>query len=154
MDGGHEGVDPDWEREIGRGFEGVALGRRVGDMIKGFRPIGPFLGRNLGPDDAALRGSVLDRCGPIHRTDRRDGGDHFFRQRAPLIRIGFIQIKAVGFPVFMQTQVQIKGWLTFQPSDVPPGLGGLGLPIVAVEVNTFGIGALVEEEAARIETRQ
>ena len=83
-------------------------------------------------------------AGPIHRTDGRDGGDDGFRERGPLVRIRFIKIKAVGFPVFMQAQIQVKLRLAFQPGDVPAGLGGLGVPVIAVEVNAFGVGALVE----------
>ena len=151
--GGHQRVHPRWQRKIRRRFERAAEPRFLRDEIKRLRPVGPFLRHNVRAHDAVFRRTAFDDPGQIHRTDFLDGFDDFFRQRWLVVRVLFVKIKAVRFPVFVQAEIQVKARLAFQPGDVRAGFGGFRIAIIAVQIDAVGVFALVQREADGIQAR-
>ena len=93
----------------------------MADEINGFRPVGSLGGIYFWVDDAALRRAAFDVFGKINRANFLDGFNHLARGRRPAVRILFVEIKAVGFPVLVQAEIKIKRRLPLQPRDVRAG---------------------------------
>jgi hypothetical protein len=90
----------------------------------------------------------------VNRADRADGGDDFFRERRPGIRILFVNIKAGRFPVLVQAEIKIKLRLPLQPGDVRANLGGFWVAIIAVQIRAIGVLAPVRGEAGGVQAGQ
>ena len=70
-----------------------------------------------------------------------------------MIRIEFVKIKAMRFPVFMNTESEIKIRLLLEPRDMSEDFAGFEVAIVAIKIGAFGVLAATQRKTGRIKTR-
>lgn len=68
-----------------------------------------------------------------------------------MVGIEFVEVEAVGFPVFVQAEGEVEGRLRCEPARVGEHFRRDGRVVFAVEVDAAGVFAAVEREASRVE---
>ena len=87
---------------------------------------------------------IVDRADGADRLERRLGrGELFFR-------VQLIQVKALGFPVLMQTNRDVELRQDVDPGLVRGHLRRLEVPVIAVQVDAGQIFARVAGKAGRV----
>ena len=125
----------------------------MGDEIKGFGPLRTRVWVDARADDAVFGGAVFDQFVRIDGAYSGDGFDHGFGEGRAAVRILFVKIKAVGFPVFVQQEAQIEIRLAVEPGDVGFDFVGEGVEVFAVQINAAPILPRVRGEAEWVQAR-
>ena len=64
-----------------------------------------------------------------------------------MLRVHFVNVEAVRFPVLVQTKAKIETRLLFQPTDVSAHFVGAQMFVVAIQVYAAGGGACAQRKA-------
>ena len=137
--GGDEGLDAGRKGKVGRGFEGEGVAGAVLKEPEGFGPQGTRERIDVGMNESAVGGAVFDDGREIDGADGGDLLDGFSRLRGTPVGIQFVEVEAVRFPVFVQTQREVEIRLALEPGDVGTGLRCFSVEILAVEVEALGV---------------
>ncbi len=96
-------------------------------------------------------GAAVDDGGGVDGQVRGGGGEEG-RGEAGLVGRGeLVEVVAGGFPVLVQAEREVEGWLAAEPGDVSGDLGRAGMAVVAIEVDGLGVFAGAEREAGGVE---
>ena len=107
-----------------------------------------------GANNAFDRLAAFNDFRKVDRAILRGSGDHLFSQGRLAVRVQFINVEAVCFPIFMKAKTEVELRLIVEPGDMGAGLRRPGVKILAVEIETVIVFARVQNETSGVETRQ
>ncbi len=64
--------------------------------------------------------------------------------------VEFVEVKALGLPVFVEAEGKVEAGLTLEPGDVGARFGGGEMAVVAVEIDAEKVFAAVKGEACQV----
>src|SRR5215470_5919537 len=90
----------------------------MSEQEEGFRPLRSRTRINAGSDDPVIGRATLDNSREIDRANFSHTRHNALGQRRLVIRIEFVHIEPLRFPIFVQTKAETESRLLFQPTDM------------------------------------
>ena len=144
-------LDTEMEVEIGGSLEGVIEAGFVDDEIESFSPLRTIHGIDGRTNDSTIAGPVINAVGGFDRAKFADGIDDVFRKGGKIVGIQFVNVKAVGFPIFVENQGEIEERLLVEPRNVGSDLSRSEVAIVAIQIDPVNVLAGIEVKAGGID---
>jgi hypothetical protein len=116
-----------------------------------FRPLRPKRQIQRRPDDPPLSRTAFNHLRWVYGANQFYAGQDTRRERRPVQRVKFVQVKPVCFPIFVEAECEVIIRLAFEPIHVRDDLLSLRLQILPVQIQALRILPAVQNEPQRIQ---